>query len=66
MRILLAQNVCYLVSKVTEKMINKAEGESELDVWNGAAGIDIKRVGLAHSIYYTFDTFREAVFQVKH
>lgn len=33
-RILFAQSVCYLLSVVTEKMLNKDEGMSAKDVWN--------------------------------
>ena len=47
-------------------MMNKAEGASDMDVWNGAAGIDLRRLGIAHAYYYTYDNFAESVFQVKH
>jgi hypothetical protein len=31
-----------MVSKITEKIINKPEGVSDLDVWNSIAGINVK------------------------
>lgn len=53
-RIVLAQSVYHCISLVTEKMLNKPEGVSDLDVWNKIAGIEIKRTGMAHAIFYTF------------
>ena len=36
---ILAQSACYNLSLVTDKMMNKPEGVSNLDVWNKHAGI---------------------------
>jgi len=32
-----------------------------LDVWNTIAGIEIKRAGVAHAVFYTYEKFRVAV-----
>ncbi len=39
-------------------MLNKADGVTDLDVWNNIGGIDIQKLGLAHAIYYTFNNFK--------
>lgn len=60
-RTLLAQSVYHCINLVTEKMLNKPEGLSDLDVWNKVAGVEIKRTGMAHSLFYTFENFKNAV-----
>ena len=39
LEMLLAQAACYNLSLVTDRMMNKPEGVSNLDVWNKHAGI---------------------------
>ena len=39
LEMILAQSACYNLSLVTDKMMNKPEGVSNLDVWNKHAGI---------------------------
>ena len=59
--ILMAQASCYSLSLVAEKMMNKPEGLSSLDVWNKTAGCEIKRAAMSHAIFYTFNCFKKAV-----
>jgi hypothetical protein len=58
---LLVQSACYSLSLVTEKMMNKPEGVSSLDVWNKFAGCDIKRAAICHGYLYMFALFKKAV-----
>jgi hypothetical protein len=57
----MAQASCYTLSLVAEKMMNKPEGLSSLDVWNKTAGCEIKRAAMFHAIFYTFNCFKNAV-----
>ena len=58
---LLSQATCYNLSLVTEKMLNKAEGVSNLDVWNKVVGSEIKKTAFYHSLLYVFNNFRKAL-----
>lgn len=58
---LLIQSACYALSQVTEKMLNKPEGLSNLDVWNKIAGCDIKRAAICHGYLYIFNYFKKAL-----
>ena len=61
--VVLAQTVCYLLQCATEKLMNRDEGFSERDAWNQTAGIRLRQLAMAHSAYFTFNSFREAVAQ---
>lgn len=61
LRIILAQSVCYMLSKAAEKLIAKEEGVSEKDVINKTIGINLKDLAILHSGYYTFDSFKRAI-----
>lgn len=58
---LLIQAACYSLSLVTEKMLNKSDEVSSLDVWNKTAGCDIKRSAISHGYLYMFSLFKKAV-----
>lgn len=60
-RVIFAQAVCYLLSVVTDKMMNKDEAMSVMEVWNFDAGVRLKQLAMMHSVYYIFNSMREAV-----
>lgn len=60
-RVLLAQSVCHLISIVTGKIMAKEEGQSDLDVLNYNTGIRLQQLSISHAVYFTYNSFREAV-----
>jgi hypothetical protein len=58
---ILIQAACYTLSLVANKMMNKPEGASSLDVWNKLAGSDVKRAALFHSYSFMFSLFRQQI-----
>ncbi len=60
-RMLLAQAVCGMITKVTGKMMNKPPGMSDSEVTNYMAGMNLHELGIMHAAYYTYNCFKEAV-----
>lgn len=60
-RMLLAQAVCGLITKITGKMMSKPEGMSDIDVTNYMAGMNLHELGIMHAAYYTYNCFKEAI-----
>lgn len=61
MRVLLAQGVCYLISIITKKLADKPENISEEEIRNKNAGIDLQKMAILHSVYYTFYSFISSI-----
>ena len=61
LRILISQGVCYLLKVITEKMISKPENVSDQDLWNKHIGLRLQSLAYLHSIYYNYNSFREAI-----
>jgi len=57
----LTQAACYSLSLVLDKMLNKDENVSNLDVWNKIAGCDIRKAAMCHGHVYTFSSFKRAL-----
>ena len=62
-RIIIAQSVCYLLSKAAAKLISKQEDVTEKDVLNKIIGINLRDLAIMHAGYYTFDSFKVKVTQ---
>ena len=60
-RLLLAQVVCGMITKVTGKIMSKPEGMLDADVTSYVAGSNLHELGIMHSAYYTYNCFKEAV-----
>ena len=60
---ILIQASCYSLSLVLNKMLNKPENLSNLDVWNKVAGCDIRKAGICHGHVYAFTYFKKALEQ---
>ena len=61
LQIVLVQAVGYLMQLCANSMMDRPEGWSNLDVWNKKAGIELKRLGICHSVCYTYNAFKAAV-----
>lgn len=61
MRIILAQGVCSLISIITEKLSQKEENVPEEEIRNKIAGIDLQKMAILHSLYYTFYSFISSI-----
>lgn len=57
-RILLAQAVCGMITKVTAKMMNKDPQMKDGDVTNYMAGMNLHELGIMHAAYYTYNCFK--------
>lgn len=57
-RMLLAQAVCGMITKVTAKMMNKPQQLSDSDVTNYMAGMNLHELGIMHAAYYTYNCFK--------
>ena len=60
-RLLLAQVVCAMITKVTGKIMSKPEGMPDADVTSYVAGSNLHELGIMHAAYYTYNCFKEAV-----
>jgi len=57
-RMLLAQAVCGMITKVTIKIMSKPAGMTDGDVTNYMAGMSLHELGIMHAAYYTFNCFK--------
>lgn len=65
LRVLMAQGVCYLMSVVNEKFLTKEEGVSDEELWNKHGGVRLQELAIMHSVYYTYNCFREVIVMEK-
>ena len=54
-----------MLQVISEKMVSKPDNVSSQQVWNEYLGVRLQKMALFHSIYYNYNSLREAIVNEK-